>query len=114
VTKKETQTYYSLSSPIQVASSGIFTTFVNGSLCQLELFIQPDQRFSGCLKLEDDSYEIRGVATGINLLHGFILEPLEHIPIAMLRVHILEDVLHLELDMPEDMVQYENKSSLSA
>jgi hypothetical protein len=101
VAKKVTQPYYPLRSPIQVALSGIFTTFVNGSLCQLEVYIQPDQRFSGSLRLKDDSYEIRGVVTGVNLLHGFILEPFEHKPIAMLRVLVVGDEMFLELDMPE-------------
>ena len=104
--KKIAQSTDSLNSARLDDSSGFFITVVNGNLCRLAFSTQPDQRFSGSLKLNDESYEIRGVVTSPNLLYGFILEPFEHKPIAMLRAHIFGDEIYLELDMPEDTDSY--------
>jgi hypothetical protein len=81
--------------------SGRFVTLLEGVPCTLELTLQHKQ-LRGSLTLDGEVFELRGFPSSIvKAAYGVLIEPVNHAPIALLKITPELWGLVLELDTPD-------------
>jgi hypothetical protein len=89
--------------------SGTYTAAVNGTECVLKLWFNAEGFVCGSFTAEGETLPIRAGFSGnmfseygfMGVVHGFLLEPVGQMPIAMFRAQLSPGGLSLQIGIPE-------------
>jgi hypothetical protein len=81
--------------------TGTFHTSDAWGDCTLELHLSEEGLLTGHFITREQTLEVKGGIDQGGMVYGFLLEPVASVPFALLRINASEDVLGLELDVPE-------------
>jgi hypothetical protein len=81
--------------------TGTFHTSDAWGDCTLELHLSEEGLLTGHFITREQTLEVKGGIGQGGMVYGFLLEPVASVPFALLRINASEDVLGLELDVPE-------------
>ena len=82
--------------------SGLYAAEVGGTDCAVRLWFDGSGFVHGSFSAEGETLELRGGFAGrTGTVHGIILEPLAHIPVAMFSARVGPQGLSLRLGMPD-------------
>lgn len=80
--------------------SGTYTAH-GGSECLLRLWLSAQGFVQGAFVAEEETLEVRGGLSQTGAIHGFLLEPFGHLPVAMFSACPSPEGLLLEFGVPE-------------
>ena len=82
--------------------SGTYSALVNGSECVLKLWFNGEGFVCGSFQAEGEILELRGgYSNRLGSVHGFLLEPFGHIPVAMFSAESTVQGLSFSIGVPE-------------
>jgi hypothetical protein len=81
--------------------TGTFHTSDAWGDCTLELHLSEEGLLTGHFITRGQTLEVKGGVGQGGMVYGFLLEPVASVPFALFRIKPGEEVLGLELDVPE-------------
>jgi hypothetical protein len=81
--------------------TGKFQAKTTWATCELELYLTKNGVLKGHFTVGEQALEVKGGIGKTGMAYGFLLEPIDSVPVALFRIKTNEHGLQLELDVPE-------------